>query len=73
MTGLCSVLNFGLSWGLFPILFVTEGMRIDRMAIVIAVYPAVWGIGQIATGALSDRWGRKHLITAGMLTNPGWR
>ena len=31
-----------------------------------AVYPATWGILQIATGPLSDRWGRKGLIVAGM-------
>jgi MFS family permease len=43
-------------------------MPVDRIGILIAVYPAVWGVGQLATGALSDRWGRKHLITAGMLT-----
>ena len=66
--GLVNNLNFGLSWGLFPILFATTGMPVDRIAILIAIYPAVWGVGQLATGALSDRWGRKHLITAGMLT-----
>ena len=66
--GLVNNLNFGLSWGLFPILFATTHMRVDRIGILVAIYPAVWGIGQIATGALSDRWGRKHLITAGMLT-----
>ncbi|KAA0118732.1 MFS transporter [Mycolicibacterium sp. P9-22] len=66
--GLVNNLNFGLSWGLFPILFATTGMPVDRIGILVAVYPAVWGAGQLATGALSDRWGRKHLITAGMLT-----
>ena len=66
--GLVNNLNFGLSWGLFPILFATTGMPVDRIGILIAVYPAVWGVGQLVTGALSDRWGRKHLITAGMLT-----
>jgi MFS family permease len=66
--GLVNNLNFGLSWGLFPILFATTAMPVDRIGILIAVYPAVWGVGQLATGALSDRWGRKHLITAGMLT-----
>ncbi|WP_006243389.1 MFS transporter [Mycolicibacterium tusciae] len=69
--GLVNNLNFGLSWGLFPILFATTGMPVDRIGILIAVYPAVWGVGQLATGALSDRWGRKHLITAGMLTQAG--
>jgi MFS family permease len=65
--GLVNNLNFGLSWGLFPILFATIGMPVERIALLIATYPAVWGAGQILTGVLSDRWGRKHLITAGML------
>ena len=66
--GLVNNLNFGLSWGLFPILFAAIGMPVQRIGLLIATYPAVWGAGQILTGALSDRWGRKHLITAGMLT-----
>jgi MFS family permease len=66
--GLVNNLNFGLSWGLFPLLFATIGLSVEHIGILIAVYPAVWGAGQILTGALSDRWGRKHLITAGMLT-----
>ncbi|MGH3675875.1 MAG: MFS transporter [Mycobacterium sp.] len=66
--GLVNNLNFGMSWGLFPILFATTGMSVERIGILVAVYPAVWGAGQIVTGALSDHWGRKHLITAGMLT-----
>ena len=66
--GLVNNLNFGMSWGLFPILFAGTGMAVERIGILVAVYPAVWGVGQILTGALSDRWGRKRLITAGMLT-----
>ncbi|MGI9126412.1 MAG: MFS transporter [Mycobacterium sp.] len=66
--GLVNNLNFGLSWGLFPLLFASAGMAIDRIGLLVAVYPGVWGAAQILTGALSDRWGRKHLITAGMLT-----
>jgi MFS family permease len=66
--GLVNNLNFGLSWGLFPILFASTGMPIDRIGLLIATYPAVWGTGQVLTGVLSDHWGRKHLITAGMLT-----
>jgi MFS family permease len=65
--GLVNNLNFGLSWGLFPLLFASAGLAVDQVGILIALYPAVWGIGQLATGALSDRWGRKHLITTGML------
>lgn len=66
--GLVNNLNFGLSWGLFPLLFAAGGLGVDRIGALVAVYPAVWGLLQIVTGALSDRWGRKHLITAGMLT-----
>jgi MFS family permease len=66
--GLVNNLNFGLSWGVFPLLYATIGLSVERIGILVAVYPAVWGAGQIVTGALSDRWGRKHLITAGMLT-----
>ena len=66
--GLVNNLNFGLSWGLFPLLFATAGLAVDRIGLLVAIYPAVWGVLQILTGALSDRWGRKHLITAGMLT-----
>ncbi|GAA0513915.1 MFS transporter [Saccharopolyspora subtropica] len=64
--GLVNNLNFGLSWGLFPLLFASAGLAVDRVGMLVALYPAVWGIGQLATGALSDRWGRKHLITTGM-------
>lgn len=66
--GLVNNLNFGLSWGLFPLLFASSGLSVDRIAVLFSLYPAVWGFGQLFTGALSDRWGRKHLITAGMLT-----
>lgn len=66
--GLVNNMNFGLSWGLFPLLFASGGLAVDRIGILIAVYPAVWGAAQILTGALSDRWGRKRFITTGMLT-----
>jgi MFS family permease len=65
--GLVNNLNDGLAWGLFPVLFTTAGLTLGQTGILVALYPAVWGLGQLATGALSDRWGRKHLITAGML------
>ncbi|WP_101947429.1 MFS transporter [Mycobacterium sp. 3519A] len=64
--GLVNNLNFGLSWGLFPILFARTGMPVERIGALVAMYPAVWGVGQVLTGALSDRWGRKRLITVGM-------
>ena len=66
--GLVNNLNDGLAWGLFPILFATTGMSITRIGILAAVYPAVWGLGQLGTGTWSDHIGRKPLIVAGMLT-----
>jgi len=65
--GLVNNLNDGLAWGLFPVLFTSAGLSLGETGLLVAVYPAVWGLGQLATGALSDRWGRKWLIAAGML------
>ena len=60
-------LNDGLAWGLFPVLFAAAGLSVAQIGVLAALYPAVWGLGQLVTGALSDRTGRKPLITAGML------
>jgi MFS family permease len=65
--GLVNNLNDGLAWGLFPVLFTAAGLSLTQTGVLVAIYPAVWGLGQLATGGLSDHWGRKHLITAGML------
>ena len=65
--GLVNNLTDGLAWGLFPIAFAEAGLSIGRIGILAAIYPAVWGLGQLVTGGLSDRVGRKPLITAGML------
>lgn len=65
--GMVNNLNDGLAWGLFPILFATAGLGLGHIGILAAVYPAVWGAGQLITGGLSDRIGRKPLIVAGML------
>jgi MFS family permease len=65
--GLVNNLNDGLAWGLFPLYFEAAGMSVARIGVVAAVYPAVWGLGQLVTGTLSDRIGRKKLIVAGML------
>ncbi|MEV6966014.1 MFS transporter [Hamadaea sp. NPDC051192] len=65
--GLVNNLNDGLAWGLYPLLFATSGLDIPHIGVLVALYPAVWGVGQTVTGWLSDHWGRKWLITAGML------
>lgn len=64
--GLVNNLNDGMAWGLFPLVFAAAGVDLERIGVLAAIYPAVWGIAQIFTGALSDRLGRKWLIAAGM-------
>jgi MFS family permease len=64
--GLVNNLNDGLAWGLFPLLFATAGLSLSQIGALAALYPAVWGLGQLLTGAASDRLGRKPLIVAGM-------
>jgi MFS family permease len=65
--GLVNNLNDGLAWGLLPLLFVRGGLSVAQVGLLAALYPAVWGLGQLLTGPLSDRLGRKPLITGGML------
>jgi MFS family permease len=66
--GLVNNLNDGLAWGLLPVLFAADGLSVGDIGVLAALYSAVWGAGQLVTGALSDRTGRKPLIVAGMLT-----
>jgi MFS family permease len=66
--GLVNNLNDGLAWGLFPLFFAAAGLSVARIGVLAALYPAVWGLGQLVTGGLSDRIGRKWLIAGGMFT-----
>ncbi|MGW0476299.1 MFS transporter [Streptomyces coeruleorubidus] len=65
--GMANNLNDALAWGLFPLLFAAHGLSVAQIGVLAALYPAVWGAGQMLTGWWSDHIGRKHLITAGML------
>ncbi len=65
--GLVNNMGDGIAWGLLPLHFSALDLSIERVAALAALYPAVWGIGQLGTGALSDRAGRRPLIVAGML------
>ena len=69
--GLVNNLNFGMSWGIFPLFFASFGLIVERIGILNSVYPAVWGVLQTVTGPLSDRWGRKGLIVTGMWVQGG--
>ena len=64
--GLVNNLNDGMAWGLFPLVFAAAGLGLEAVGVLAALYPGVWGIGQLITGAVSDRLGRKWLIVSGM-------
>jgi MFS family permease len=64
--GFVNNLNDGMAWGLLPLWFSVAGMSLDQIGVLAAAYPATWGALQLATGAWSDRVGRKWLIAWGM-------
>jgi MFS family permease len=64
--GLVNNLNDGLAWGLFPLYFAAAGLAVEQVGLLAAIYPGVWGLAQLGTGALSDRLGRKGMIVGGM-------
>lgn len=64
--GMVNNLNDGMAWGLFPLVFAAASMSLAQIGTLAAIYPAVWGLGQLFTGAWSDKVGRKGLIVAGM-------
>lgn len=64
--GLVNNLNDGMSWGIFPLFFISQGLHVEGIGVLKFIYPAVWGLGQIVTGPLSDTVGRKPLIAGGM-------
>ena len=65
--GLVNNLNDGMVWGLFPMLLVSKGFDLHHTGIIVATYPAVWGIGQLFTGKLADKYCKKTLLFLGML------
>ncbi len=69
--GLVNNLNDGMAWGLLPLYYAAAGLPIAEIGILAATYPAVWGLAQMGTGALSDHIGRKGLIVGGMLLQGG--
>jgi MFS family permease len=69
--GLVNNLNDGMSWGIFPLFFAGAGLGVQRIGILKAIYPMVWGVLQTVTGPLSDRWGRKGLIASGLWVQAG--
>lgn len=69
--GMVNNLNDGMVWGLLPIFLAGAGLSLGEIGVIAATYPGVWGLSQLFTGALSDRWGRKWLIACGMWVQAG--
>ncbi len=64
--GLINNLNDGMAWGIFPILLATKGFTIAEIGIITAIYPAIWGIGQLFTGKMADKFCKKDMLYIGM-------
>ena len=65
--GLVNNLNDGMVWGLFPLLLAGAGLSLSEVAVVVAIYPAVWGVGQLITGRLADVWSHRTMLSIGMM------
>ena len=65
--GLINNLNDGMAWGIFPVLLASKGFNIGEIGIIAAIYPAVWGIGQLFTGKMADQFCKKDMLYVGML------
>jgi MFS family permease len=69
--GLVNNLNDAVIWGLLPLVWAAQGLNLPSIGLLAASYPVVWSLGQLVTGPLSDRLGRKPLVVAGMLVQAG--
>jgi MFS family permease len=69
--GLVNNLNDGMAWGLLPLYFAARGLPLFHISVLGALYPGVWGVTQLGTGALSDHIGRRGLIAGGMVVQAG--
>lgn len=64
--GLVNNLNDGMVWGLLPMLLAVKGFTLAQTGIIVSIYPAVWGLGQLGTGKLADHFNHKKMLTWGM-------
>ncbi|MFT4696919.1 MAG: MFS family permease [Flavobacteriaceae bacterium] len=65
--GLINNLNDGMVWGIFPLLLASKNFSIEQIGIIVALYPGVWGIGQLFTGKMADVYSKKQMLFIGML------
>jgi len=66
LAGLANNLNDGMMWGLLPIMLASFSFSLTEIGFLVALYPAVWGLGQLFTGALADYYSKKVLLATGM-------
>lgn len=64
--GLINNLNDGMVWGIFPILLANKNFTLEQIGIVAAIYPGVWGLGQLFTGKMADKFCKKDMLFTGM-------
>ena len=64
--GLVNNLNDGMVWGLFPILLATKNFDLEEIGKIVALYPIVWGLGQLFTGKMADHFNKKKMLFWGM-------
>ena len=65
--GFVNNLNDGMIWGILPVILINKGFDLKTVALIVAVYPAIWGVGQLVTGKLSDHYNKKNMLFLGML------
>ena len=66
LAGLANNLNDGMMWGLLPIMLASHSFSLTEIGFLVALYPAVWGLGQLVTGAMADKYSKKLLLVIGM-------
>lgn len=64
--GLINNLNDGMVWGILPVLLASKGFQLKEIGILTAIYPAVWGISQLFTGKMADKYSKRKLLFWGM-------
>ena len=49
-------------WGLFPILLAGQDFNLEQIGKIVALYPIVWGLGQLLAGKLADHLNKKKMF-----------
>lgn len=65
--GMVNNLNDGMVWGLLPILLAAKDFNLEQIGTIAALYPMVWGLGQLFTGKMADHLNKKKMLFWGML------